>query len=141
MKYFSVILILLFLMGCGDQAETGDDSSNHSSMNKETTANTAVSFRNIDIKVEDGKAIMEGEVNARNTEVFYILEHQNQEIISEKQANTKQQSVAWMDFTLEVSLPEEVMTGKEPPILILYGKNEQDERINANYFPVDINNE
>ncbi|AIF45220.1 hypothetical protein [Virgibacillus sp. SK37] len=127
-RRFMLIILIALLIGCSEKGpEVKDD--------EESEENT-VSFRNVDVKVEDGNVRMTGEANTNTNTFYYKLKQNEKTIVDEK--SKKDVNMEWQEFMIEFKLPETIEQDGEPPFLLLYGKNEAGEAINPNYFPLDI---
>ncbi|NBJ70950.1 MULTISPECIES: hypothetical protein [Clostridia] len=138
-KNFVFILTAVLLIGCsGEEAKEASTREENSSVREQQPS--AVSFRNVDMEVIDGIVILQGEAMATDTNVYYRLDHEGEPLNKEAKLSLKENASRWKKFTLEIDLPKQTLTAKEPPVLALYGKNDKDEPINTNYFPVDVEN-
>ncbi|APC47487.1 hypothetical protein J5S49_17920 [Virgibacillus halodenitrificans] len=127
-KCIMLIIVISLLAGCSEKGSQVKED--------EETEGNAVSFRNIDVKVEGGNVRMTGEVNSDTSTFYYKLKQNEKTLVNEK--NKKYVNMEWQKFTIEFKLPDNIAQDGEPPFLLLYGKNEAGEVINPNYFPLDL---
>ncbi|WP_121639324.1 hypothetical protein [Virgibacillus sp. Bac330] len=137
-KVFLFLAISLVLFGCSTKNEKAGTTAKDTST-REAQAN-GVRFENLDMEVNDGIAVLQGEVHANETNVFYQLEHEGESLSDETALPLEKKKGQWEKFMVEVELPEETLNAEEPPVIVIYGKNHDGEKINPNYFPVDVEN-
>lgn len=130
----TLFMMLAVLTACGSSAEENEDAENNGQQQSEETV--SVIFRHIDLKVEDHEYVLTGEVQSM-TEVYYTIEQEG-EVLQEEERLELEDSTEWTSFEISGELPESVDQSKEPPVIVLYGKNEQGEQINPNYIPIDL---
>ncbi|MYL42771.1 hypothetical protein [Virgibacillus salexigens] len=138
MKYFGFVIILACIMVACSNQESEKSTQTENQQDETIQHTTAVSLRNVDVKVENGNAVINGEVQASNTNVYYILEYNNQTTIEEQEVELENMDEKWQDFSIKMKLPEDSTSRDEPPIITFYGKNDQGDKVNANYIPVDM---
>ncbi|WP_156288843.1 hypothetical protein [Oceanobacillus salinisoli] len=134
MKYIILLLMSMILVGCNNE-EAANGESNET---EETSA--SIEIRNVDVQVEELQVILMAEAKTSSNEIFYRLE-QGEELLQEERQMSFNGEKEWNAFELEVTLPEEVSAEENPPIIVIYGKNENGDMINPNYIPVAIGKE
>lgn len=134
-KIFTIcfVLIMIILAGC---ASEGEENSNVANENEQAEEEVAVTFRNLDMKVDGYTYKLTGEVQT-TTDVFYTVE-QGETILQEEEQLELEGSYGWTSFEMKGELPESVGESEEPPVVVLYGKSETEEQINPNYIPIDL---
>jgi len=133
----TAMIIAIILTGCGN----GDSENSEPTEQKQeqtTETNIAVSFRNIDLTVEDYKYQLTGQAQITDN-VFYYTVEQGKNLLKEETEIKLDEAVhGWSDFEIIGELPETVDGHSEPPIISLYGKDENGGKVNPNYIPIDI---
>lgn len=130
------ILILLIglgllLAGCGntEDGETEQSGGDHTDQQ--------LQLRNIDVKVEELDVQLDAEVNTLSDKIFYRVE-QGDTVLQEESSIELTEDKEWKAFKIETTLAENVKEKEDAPIIVIYGKSENEEEINPNYIPVDI---
>ncbi|GLO65634.1 MULTISPECIES: hypothetical protein [Oceanobacillus] len=133
-----VMLVLLFLTACGNRDEDViEPMESESELDQQATS---VQFRNVDVNIESEQFHIIGEVNSSGG-LFYYKVELNGEIIQEEAYEQVENSTnEWSEFEIVETLPREVLEGNDPPVVVLYGKNQSGEPINENYVPIDTQN-
>ncbi|MHA6251675.1 hypothetical protein [Oceanobacillus sp. CAU 1775] len=123
-----LVLFTFLLVACGDTNE----------VDVQDEVESTVSFRSMDIQVEDNTFTLVGEVNTDEDEFYYEIK-QGEEVITEETAvEVVKEESRWVSFEISEEIPEDAFDGEDAPIITLYGKNESGEVVNPNYIPVDI---
>lgn len=130
-RYLLAIMFLFLLAACGEEAAPAE-------RNGDTQQEVSVSFRNLDIQVEDTSFVLTGEVNAKENIFYYAVKQGKNELISEESIEVAKEGASWTGFEITGQLPEEAVESKDAPIIMLYGKTADGEEINPNYIPIDI---
>lgn len=138
-RKFIFILTAILLIGCSGE-EAKEESTRKEDATGREPQTSAINFRNVDMEVTDGIVMLQGEVMATDTNVYYRLDHEGKPLSKEAKVSLKENASKWKAFTLKVDLPKQTQTAKEPPVLALYGKKDKEEPIDTNYFPVDVEN-
>ena len=128
MRYFMLIIIVFLLATCGNENQAAEN-------------NNSIVFQNIDVVSDANEFVLTGEVAATEGEFFYVIEQGDEQISEEKRISIAQKSGDWVEFEIKEKLSEAVIESNNPPIMMLYGKNMDDEIVNPNYIPVDIKKE
>ncbi|MDO6449269.1 hypothetical protein [Oceanobacillus sp. FSL W7-1304] len=128
MRYFMLIIIVFLLAACGNENQAAEN-------------NNSIVFQNIDVVSDANEFVLTGEVAATEGEFFYVIEQGDEQISEEKRISIAQKSCDWVEFEIKEKLSEAVIESNNPPIMMLYGKNMDDEIVNPNYIPVDIKKE
>ncbi|WP_152657285.1 hypothetical protein [Oceanobacillus sp. CFH 90083] len=138
-RWYAIIAITALLAGCGNRdgeviepAVPGD--------NEQTTS--TVMFQEIDITVDGEQFHIIGQVRTDGDAFFYRME-QDGEIIQEEEIVELEESApeAFQHFEIMETFSENILEQEEPPIIIMYGKDEENNEINPNYVPVDTEGE
>lgn len=144
MRYLTVFLItMLVLVGCGNRGleEPHDKQSSAEDPEQEEVeegnkTKELAEFKEIDIKVENNEVKIKGNANTTNGIVYYAVQQEDKEVHEEKKVILDDKN-SWAPFT-------ETFSTKEAPdqegvvVIELYGKDEQEKRINPNYIPADL---
>ncbi len=120
--------MLILLVACGNDNQAAEN-------------NTSVVFQNIDVVTEGNEFVLTGEVMATEGEFFYVIEQGEEKISAEKRIPIDQDTGDWEDFEIKEKLSDAVIESNDPPIIMLYGKNNDDGIVNPNYIPVDLKKE
>ncbi|WP_144029185.1 hypothetical protein [Oceanobacillus profundus] len=123
-----LIIIVFLLAACGNENQAAEN-------------NNSIVFQNIDVVSDANEFVLTGEVAATEGEFFYVIEQGDEQISEEKRISIAQKSGDWVEFEIKEKLSEAVIESNNPPIMMLYGKNMDDEIVNPNYIPVDIKKE
>lgn len=120
--------MLILLVACGNDNQAAEN-------------NTSVVFQNIDVVSEGNEFVLTGEVIATEGEFFYVIEQGEEQISAEKRILIDQETGDWEGFEIKEKLSDAVIESNDPPIIMLYGKNNDDGIVNPNYIPVDLKKE
>lgn len=133
MKKYILLLITLFLFiaGCSneDTNETNEENSNESDVH--------LQMRNIDVQVEELKVKVAAEVNTNENVIYYKLE-QGEEVIQEEQSLEIDKQENWVEIHIDYTLEEKMLDKENPPVIHLYVKDNQNNEVNSNYIPIDV---
>lgn len=133
-----VLLILLFLAACGNRDENViEPLESEPELDQQATS---VQFRNVDVNIESEQFHIIGEVNSSGGLYYYQVELDGDIIQEEAYEEVENLTDEWSKFEIVETLPREVLEGNEPPVVVLYGKNQSGEPINENYIPIDTQN-
>ncbi|MFD2042710.1 hypothetical protein ACFSTA_00140 [Ornithinibacillus salinisoli] len=131
MKKFILILIAVTLFGCSEKADP--DQAGNTSEDQ-----ARVKFQQMDVTVEDNVATLKGEANTVNQEFYYSVHIGESQIGEEEKVTLENGANDWRDFTIQVELTDDMIKDEEIPVLHLYGKRENGEKVNPNYIPIDL---
>ncbi|MFD1335678.1 hypothetical protein ACFQ4N_08975 [Oceanobacillus iheyensis] len=130
-----VMLILLFMAACGNRDE---DVIEPVKTERELDQRaTSVQFREIDVNLESEQFHIIGEVSSSGGLFYYHVELDGEIIQEETFEEVENSNSEWNRFQIVETLPNDVLEGNSPPVMVLYGKNESGEPINENYIPID----
>ena len=131
LRYIIILTAALMLAACGTEENSTTDS------NQENTA--SVMFQNIDVKVDGDEFILSGEAITIGDEVFYVINQGEERLQEEKNIMIDSATAGdWKVFEINEAIPETAKDSEDPLIVMLYGKDENNEKINPNYIPVDL---
>ncbi|HLR41087.1 MAG TPA: hypothetical protein VK091_05380 [Virgibacillus sp.] len=140
MKYLILIASAFLLIGCsnasGKQTETPETEETKDMT--ETKDQVAASFRNVDIKVENEQALIEGEAKSTNDTFYYQIKQGDSVLVEETEVTLDETNLGWGKFDMELDLTDEMAEHEESPIVMLYVKGKDDTMVNPNYFPIDM---
>src|SRR5699024_2313862 len=140
MKYLILIASAFILIGCsndsGKQTETPDTGEEKEMT--ETKDQVAVSFRNVDIKIEDEQALIKGEAKSTNDTFYYQIQQGDTVLVEETEVTLDETHLGWGEFDMELDVTDEMDEHEESPIVVLYVKGNDDTMVNPNYFPIDM---
>ncbi|WP_067730698.1 hypothetical protein [Oceanobacillus damuensis] len=136
MRYILVLAALLLVAACGND-ENNDRNATDS--DNALTENSAVMFQNIDVKVEGTEFLLTGEASSATGEIFYVIDQGDDVLMGEKSISLEgAEPGEWAAFEINETLPVAVEGTEDPPIITLYGKDENNEMVNPNYIPIDL---
>ncbi len=118
------------LVACGNEENRVMDS------NQENIA--SVKFQNMDLKVVGDEFVLSGEVSTADDEVFYVIEQGEERLQEEKSIKLDATTGDWIAFELNETIPETTENSESPLIVMLYGKDNNNEVVNPNYIPIDL---
>ena len=140
MKYLILIASSFLLIGCsndgGKQTETPETGKTKEMT--ETKDQVAASFRNVDIKIENEQAQIEGEAKTTNDTFYYQIKQGDSVLVEETEITMDETNLGWGKFDMELDLTDETDEHEESPIVMLYVKGKNDTLVNPNYFPIDM---
>jgi len=140
MKYLILIASAFLLIGCsndsGKQTETPETAETKDMT--ETKDQVAVSFRNVDIKIENERALIEGEAKSTNDTFYYQIKQGDSVLVEETEVTLDETNLGWGKFDMELDLTDDMAEHEESPIVMLYVKGKDDTMVNPNYFPIDM---
>lgn len=120
------------LVACGNEDTKSD--------NVLTEDRASVSFQNIDVNVDSREFVLTGEVSGVVNEFFYVIDQGEERLLDEKSIPLDATSGDWGAFEINETIPESdsAVDSEDPPIITLYGKDNNNEMVNPNYIPVDL---
>ncbi|MUV36541.1 hypothetical protein JNUCC1_00344 [Lentibacillus sp. JNUCC-1] len=151
MKYIIMILLsAVILAGCGSESDQNTEQTtdnqakqevneelnegSNETKNEETAMDIA--FKNIDIKIHDKKNVrIKGEAKSSNEKAYYQILHKD---VLVEETKIELEGEDWTSFTIETTLPQDVIETEEVPVLMIYGKTESGKEVNPNYFGIDF---
>ncbi len=140
MKYLILIASAFLLIGCsndgGKQTETPETGETKEMT--ETKDQVAASFRNVDIKIENEQALIEGEAKSTNDTFYYQIKQGDSVLAEETEVRLDETNLGWGKFDMELDLTDDMAEHEESPIVMLYVKGKDDTMVNPNYFPIDM---
>jgi|GEM_PF-2233706 len=140
MKYLILIASAFLLIGCsndgGKQTETPEVGETKEMT--ETKDQVAASFRNVDIKIENEQALIEGEAKSTNDTFYYQIKQGDSVLAEETEVRLDETNLGWGKFDMELDLTDDMAEHEESPIVMLYVKGKDDTMVNPNYFPIDM---
>src|SRR5699024_4474543 len=140
MKYLILIASAFLLIGCsnasGKQTETPETEETKDMT--ETKDQVAASFRNVDIKVENEQALIEGEAKSTNDTFYYQIKKGDSVLVEETEVTLDETNLGWGKFDRELELTDDMAEKEKSPIVMLYVKGKEDTMVNPNYFPIDM---
>lgn len=131
---FVTLCTLIVIVGCNSKEKLESDQTPTDNAN---VAKVSISFREVDVKVEDKIAYLKGEVNTTENQFFYTVEQGESRISDETSIELDAKRKEWEEFNMEIPLSEENLKSEEVPIIKLYVKA-NDNIINPNYIPIEI---
>lgn len=133
MRYILLIFTLIFAAACSNGEETVDDND----PGKDGSPGT-IDLRNLDVEAEGLEVTATGEASAVSNEFYYRVEEEGEIIIEETHMSLEETQNDWNEFEVTFDLTDKYSHKEAPPIIVLYGKNEEGEMVNPNYIPVDL---
>ncbi|MFC4024488.1 hypothetical protein ACFOUV_11845 [Oceanobacillus longus] len=133
MKYFMILASVFMLVACGNE-----DNSSTKSDNVLTEDGASVRFQNIDVKVDSYEFVLTGEASGIVNEFFYVIDQGEERLLDEKSIPLDASTGDWGAFEINETIPESAVVSEDPPIITLYGKDNNNEMVNPNYIPVDL---
>ncbi|MFD1037690.1 hypothetical protein ACFQ3N_04570 [Virgibacillus byunsanensis] len=147
MKYVWIALTATLLIGCSEdnteqeEVQQDQEENNAAETEPESTDDSAVEFRNVDVKVENNEVQLTGEGKSDTDVAYFKLDQGESQIVEETEVELDPNEQGWGQFEITVQLSDEVASTEEVPVIMLYGKNASGEVINPNYIPVDLENQ
>lgn len=138
-RWYVVIAVALLLAGCGNrEEEVIEPADPEDSVETENQTTDAVMFQEIDVTAEGEQFHIIGQVKTSADVFFYRIE-QGGEIIQEEESVKLEgeDPEAFQNFGIMETFSGDILEHEEPPIVIMYGKNEDNKEINANFVPID----
>ncbi|MFS0752199.1 hypothetical protein [Oceanobacillus sp. 1P07AA] len=130
-----IMLILIFMAACGNRDEDAiEPIESERELDQQASS---VQFRNVDVNIESEQFHIIGEVNSSGGLFYYQVELDGEIIQEETYQEVESSTEEWSKLEIVETLPREVLEGNEPPVVVLFGKNQSGEPINENYVPID----
>ncbi|GAA0312821.1 hypothetical protein [Oceanobacillus sp. FSL W7-1293] len=134
-RWYAVIAVLVLLAGCGNRDEEVIEPSAPDE-NNETTG--TVMFQEIDITADGEQFHIVGQVRTDGNAFFYRVEQDGETIQEETTVELEEADAgSFQSFQIMETFSEDTLSHEEPPFVVMYGKDEDDNEINANYVPID----
>lgn len=130
----AIISVIAVLSGCSDGNEDANETESTEEQQAEET--TAITFRNIDVKVDGLQYKLIGEAQSNEDVFYYTLEHGD--AVLEEEEEMKLEDRRWTSFEITGELPGDLVDSEDAPVIVLYAKTEDGERVNPNYVPIDL---
>src|SRR5699024_12147481 len=90
----------------GKQTETPENEETKDMT--ETKDQVAASFRNVDIKVENEQALIEGEAKSTNDTFYYQIKQGDSVLVEETEVTLDETNLGWGKFDMELDLTDEM---------------------------------
>ncbi|MFD1415300.1 putative periplasmic lipoprotein [Oceanobacillus jeddahense] len=134
-RWYVVIALIVLLAGCGNRGEEVIEPIAPEEDNE--TAST-VMFQEIDITSDGEQFHIVGQARTDAEAFFYRVEQDGEPIQEEKTIELEEAAPgSFQDFEIMETFSEDILEQEEPPIVIMYGKDGDNNEINPNYVPVD----
>lgn len=139
MKKFLLVFasVLFILAGCSSNEEQQSVSVDNEAEAEEEQV--TVNLRNIYISEENNHIKIEGEARATDDTFYYQVEQDDSLLIEETQISMDKTNLGWGEFEIDLEEEEKMRENEKPPFMVFYVKNEDGEKINVNYVPIDLN--
>src|SRR5690625_5795377 len=115
MKYLILIASAFLLIGCsndgGKQTETPETGETKEMT--ETKDQVAASFRNVDIKIENEQALIEGEAKSTNDTFYYQIKQGDSVLAEETEVRLDVTNLGWGKFDMELDLTDDMAEHEE----------------------------
>src|SRR5690625_7835868 len=109
MRYLILIASAFILIGCsndsGKQTETPETAETKDMT--ETKDQVAVSFRNVDIKIENERALIEGEAKSTNDTFYYQIKQGDSVLVEETEVTWDETNSGCGKLEREVDVSDE----------------------------------
>lgn len=138
-RWYVVIAAIVLLAGCGNRGEEVIEPADLKEKAKtENQTTDSVMFQEIDITAEGEQFHIIGQVKTSANVFFYRIE-QDGEIIQEEESVELEEAdpESFQNFQIMETFSGDVLEQTEPPIVFMYGKDEDNNEINTNYVPID----
>ncbi|RKQ32608.1 hypothetical protein [Oceanobacillus halophilus] len=123
-KLLVVLLVSVLLAGCNSEQANQPDNG------------VSLEIRNVDVLVDNDRTALTAEVKASAKKIFYRIEQGESDLLKEQQIDLE--SAEWAKIEIEEKLPDESLDKEDPPIIVIYGKDNNGQTVNPNYIPIDI---
>lgn len=148
MRYVLSLLLVITLIGCSnseinqanhdtEDIEKDKPTENQEDVNEE--GDDSARFHNVNFLLGIEEVTITGQAKATNNEVFYVVEQGEETIIEETKIPLEHQDEDWTKFEFEFELSKEMESSEDTLVVVLYGKDNQEKKINSNYLPIDFN--
>lgn len=137
-RWYVIIAAAVLLAGCGNREEVIEPAGPEESTETENQTTDTVMFQELDITAEGEQFHIIGQVKTSANVFFYRIE-QGGEIIQEEESVELEEAdpESFQNFEIMETFSDDILEQEDPPIVIMYGKNEDNNEINANYVPID----
>src|SRR5690625_6723320 len=122
MKYLILSASAFLQIGCsndsGKQTETPETAETKDMT--ETKDQVAVSFRNVDIKIENERALIEGEAKSTNDTFDYQIKQGESVLVEETEVTSDESNHGWGKCDMELDRSDDTAEHEESPTVMLY---------------------
>lgn len=144
MKYFMPLCMSIILIGCSPSTDSAEQhrANEDESVKEETSADDeekSVSFQQLHFRMGIEDVTVTGSAAAPNDEIFYEVEQGDELIVEETKIPLEDKGEELDDFEVKFDLTEDMEKSDEALVTIFYAKNEQGEKINENFLPINMN--
>jgi len=136
MKYIILIMMSILLSACGNADPDVEDTENENTSGQEETG--SVVLQDVEVETEDLLVSVTGEAIADKGEFYYRVEEEGDVIVEETHVSLEDPDDNWEEFDITLDLTDKYSGNEEPPVIVLYGKNDEGEMVNPNYIPIDV---
>src|SRR5699024_520541 len=118
MKYLILIASAFLQIGCSN--DSGKQTENHETAETkdmtETKDQVAVSLSNVDIKIENERALIESEAKSTNDTFYYQIKQGDSVLVEETEVTLDETNLGWGKFDMELDLTDDMAEHEESPI-------------------------
>ncbi|MFD1066750.1 hypothetical protein [Oceanobacillus locisalsi] len=134
-RWYVMIAAVMLLAGCGNREEEVIEPS---APGENDEIASTVMFQEIDITADGEQFHIIGQVQTDAEAFFYRVEQDDETIQEEEMIELEEaESDSFQQFEIMESFSEETLNQEEPPVVVMYGKDADNEEINPNYVPID----
>ncbi|GIO24439.1 lipoprotein [Oceanobacillus sp. J11TS1] len=138
-RWFVVIAIAVLLAGCGNRGEEVIEPADPESDNvtKNQTSDSVV-FQEIDVTAEGEQFHIIGQVKTTSDIFFYRIEQDGEVIQEEESVELEEgETDSFQNFEIMKTFSGDILEHEEPPIVVMYVKDKDNNEINPNYVLID----
>src|SRR5690625_5332433 len=110
MKYLILIASAFLLIGCSNDGgkQTENPETGETKEKTETKDQVAASFRNVNIKIENEQALIEGEAKSTNDTFYYQIKQGDSVLAEETEVRLDETNLGWGKFDMELDLTDDM---------------------------------
>ncbi|MFD2761744.1 hypothetical protein [Lentibacillus juripiscarius] len=139
-KWAFIAFAAIVLTACSNADESVEEkeTDNAQNQNEQAEDTTTVTFRKMDVTVEEDTIQLSGEAQTDANNIYFTFKQGDNVLVDDNQIELEKNEQGWASFSIGLELNEKIKNTEEVPIVILYGKNDSGEKMDKNHVPVDL---
>ncbi|WP_080874995.1 hypothetical protein [Oceanobacillus timonensis] len=134
-RWYVIVAVIVLLAGCGNR---GEEVIEPAAPGENDEAASTVMFQEIDITADGEQFYIVGQAKTDGDAFFYRVEQDEETVQEEEMVDLEESDPdAFQQFEIMETFSEETLEQEEPPIVVMYGKDADNNEINPNYVPID----
>ncbi|GGA73861.1 hypothetical protein [Ornithinibacillus halotolerans] len=121
--------VIFVLTACGNEQDT--EKTNDKGI---SSPEASLNIQDLDVKIVEDKAVLEGKAKASNNEFYYHVEKEDHIL---KEEESVQVDGEWGTFEITIDITED-MKESEEVVFVKFFNRDNDSIVNPNYVPLDI---